>query len=264
MSKGNYVLSLEGTNTVRNIAKMNKWNDLVKARMKELKMPQHELADALGVTQGAVAHWISGRREPSLEVIAKILTTVGLPPMGIAIPIYDQPLPPRLIESNAELIGEISGWDAGDPLDDDDCEVPYYDEVEFAGGNGMTEVIEIADRRLRFSNATLRAAGVDCRSAACARLRGRSMERLILDGATIGFDSDDTSIFDGEIYAFNHGGLLRVKYLFRLPGGAVRVHSENSDDFPDEIMTADQFRDEVKMLGRVFWWSTVRRSPRRK
>lgn len=90
------------------------------------------------------------------------------------------------------------------------------------------------------------------------------MERLILDGATIGFDTSDTSIFDGEIYAFNHGGLLRVKYLFRLPAGAVRIHSENSEDYPDEIMTSEQFREEVIMLGRVFWWSTVRRSPRRK
>ncbi len=257
-------MSLEGGNTVRNIAEMKKWNDLVKARMKEIKMTQDTLAEALGVTQGAVAHWVGGRREPSLEVIAKILVTVGLPPMGIAIPVFDAPLSAATIEANAELLGEISGWDAGDPLEDDDCEVPYYDEVEFAGGNGMTEVIEIADRRLRFSNATLRAAGVDSRSAACARLRGRSMERLILDGATIGFDSDDTSIFDGEIYAFNHGGLLRVKYLFRMPGGAVRIHSENSEDYPDELMTAEQFREEVKMLGRVFWWSTVRRSPRRK
>lgn len=55
MSKGNYVLSLEGGNTVRNIANMKKWNELVKARMKEVKMRQETLAEALGVTQGAVA-----------------------------------------------------------------------------------------------------------------------------------------------------------------------------------------------------------------
>lgn len=89
------------------------------------------------------------------------------------------------------------------------------------------------------------------------------MERLILDGAAIGFDMSDTSIYDGEIYAFNHDGMLRVKYLYRTPGGAVRVRSENSEEFPDELMTAEQWASEVNMLGRVFWWSTVRRSPRR-
>lgn len=84
--------------------------------------------------------------------------------MGIALPLFDEQRPHTPIEANAELLGDIAAWEVGDPLDDDDCEVRYYDEVEFAGGSGMTEVIEIADRRLRFSNATLRAAGVDCRS----------------------------------------------------------------------------------------------------
>ena len=128
----------------------------------------------------------------------------------------------------------------------------------------MTEVVEIAGRKLRFSCATLRAAGVDKKCAAVARVKGRSMERLIPDGAAIGFDMSDTSIIDGEIYAFNHGGMLRTKYLYRLPQGAVRISSENDDEYPDEVMTAEQWQEEVHMLGRVFWWSTVRRSPRRK
>lgn len=241
---------------------MNKWNELAKARMKERKITQENLAEHLSVTQGAVAHWMSGRREPSLEVIASVLKFLGLPPMTINP--APAPVQAARIEANAEYLGEMVAWDEGDPLDEDDCEVPYYAEVEFAGGDGMTEVVEVADRTLRFSNATLRAAGVDCASAAVARIRGTSMEKLILNGAAIGFDLSDTIIIDGEIYAFNHGGMLRVKYLYRLPGGAVRVRSENTDEFPDEIMTAEQYRDEVKMLGRVFWWSTVRRSPKRK
>ncbi|MFW9099590.1 LexA family transcriptional regulator [Pseudomonas sp. P4795] len=241
---------------------MKKWYELAKARMKERKITQEKLAIEMGVTQGGVAHWMSGRREPSLEQIAHVLKFLDLPPLSMAPPpLLSLPGP---IESNAEYLGEMVVWDDGDPLDEDDCEVPYYAEVEFAGGDGMTEVMEVADRTLRFSNATLRAAGVDCKSAAVARLRGRSMEKLILDGAAIGFDLADTSIIDGEIYAFNHGGMLRVKYLYRLPGGSVRIRSENDDEFPDEVMTPEQYRDEVKMLGRVFWWSTVRRSPKRK
>ena len=85
----------------------------------------------------------------------------------------------QAIAHELELLGELSAWDDGDPLDDDDCEVPYFAEVEFAGGNGMTEVVEIAGRKLRFSCATLRAAGVDKKCAAVARVKGRSMERLI-------------------------------------------------------------------------------------
>lgn len=230
--------------------------------MKELDITQDQVAEQMGVTQGAVAHWLGGRREPSLEKVGSLLDYLGLPPMfprnGSAPPAA------RGVEANAELIGDMAVWSDGDPVEDDECEVPYYAEVEFAGGDGMTEVMEVADRTLRFSNATLRAAGVECENAAVARVRGNSMEKLILDGAAIGFDLADTSVIDGEIYAFNHGGMLRVKYLYRLPAGAIRIRSENADEFPDEIMTSEQYRDEIKMLGRVFWWSTVRRSPKKK
>ncbi len=230
--------------------------------MKELDITQDQVAEQMGVTQGAVAHWLGGRREPSLEKVSALLDYLGLPPMFPK----NETAPPvtRIVEANAEYLGDMAVWSDGDPVGDDECEVPYYAEVEFAGGDGMTEVMEVVDRTLRFSNSTLRAAGVECENAAVARVRGNSMEKLILDGAAIGFDRADTSVIDGEIYAFNHGGMLRVKYLYRLPAGSIRIRSENADEFPDEIMTADQYREEIKMLGRVFWWSTVRRSPKKK
>ncbi|MNF17695.1 HTH-type transcriptional regulator PrtR [compost metagenome] len=56
--------------------------------------------------------------------------------------------------------------------------------------------------------------------------------------------------------------MLRVRYLYKLPGGGIRIRSENSDEYPDELLTRkDCIR--IKMLGRVFWWSTIRRSPPR-
>lgn len=230
--------------------------------MKELDITQEQVAEQMGVSQGAVAHWLGGRREPSLERIGALLEYLGLSSIfrenGAVAPER------RPVEANAEYLGDMVVWSDGDPLEDDECAVPYYAEVEFAGGDGMTVVMEVADRTLRFSNATLRAAGVECENAAVARIRGTSMEKLILDGAAIGFDRADISVIDGEIYAFNHEGMLRVKYLYRLPGGAIRIRSENAEEFPDEIMSAEQYRHEVKMLGRVFWWSTVRRSPKKK
>ncbi|NMZ09073.1 helix-turn-helix domain-containing protein [Pseudomonas proteolytica] len=241
---------------------MKKWYELAKARMKELDITQDQVAEQMGVTQGAVAHWLGGRREPSLEKISALLEYLGLSSMfreNGASPPEQRP-----VEANAEHLGDMAVWSDGDPLEEDECAIPYYAEVEFAGGDGMTVVMEVADRTLRFSNATLRAAGVECENAAVARIRGKSMEKLILDGAAIGFDRADTSVIDGEIYAFNHEGMLRVKYLYRLPGGAIRIRSENAEEFPDEIMSAEQYRHEIKMLGRVFWWSTVRRSPKKK
>ena len=82
------------------------------------------------------------------------------------------------------------------------------------------------------------------------------MENTILDGAAIGVDKSKQSIKDGKIYAFDHGGMLRVKRLYRQPFGAVKIVSDNPE-YPEELMTADQWQNEVRLLGWVFWWSSV-------
>lgn len=55
------------------------WQELAKARMKEVGMTQERLAELLGVTQGGLGHWLNGRREANINVIAKILSILQLP-----------------------------------------------------------------------------------------------------------------------------------------------------------------------------------------
>lgn len=54
-----------------------KWYDLAKSLMKTKGINQEELAEHLGITKGAVSHWLNARREPSLKDIAKILHFLG-------------------------------------------------------------------------------------------------------------------------------------------------------------------------------------------
>lgn len=76
---------LFGENTGCIVHPMKKWTDLAKAKMKDLHMTQEKLAERLGVTQGAVAHWLSGRREPDLETIGRLLLELRLPPLQVAL-----------------------------------------------------------------------------------------------------------------------------------------------------------------------------------
>lgn len=54
-----------------------KWYDLAKSRMKDMDITQEKLAEHLGITKGAVSHWLNARREPSLEEIAKLMRFLG-------------------------------------------------------------------------------------------------------------------------------------------------------------------------------------------
>lgn len=162
-------------------------------------------------------------------------------------------------QEEAVLIGDLSPWDDSTPLEDDEVELPLYKEVELAAGTGRTAVQEMPGRKLRFSYATLRAAGVDPAAAVCAQLKGNSMEPLILNGATIGIDKATTRVVDGEIYALEHDGMLRVKYLYRLPGGGLRLRSFNRDEYGDEEYTPEDLHAKsISIIGWVFWWSTLR------
>lgn len=55
-----------------------KWYDLAKSRMKDMDINQEKMAEHLGITKGAVSHWLNARREPSIEDIAKILRFLGM------------------------------------------------------------------------------------------------------------------------------------------------------------------------------------------
>ncbi len=64
---------------------------------------------------------------------------------------------------------------------------------------------------------------------------GNSMAERIEDGSIVGIDRGLTQVVDGEIYAIEHDGMLRIKYLHRMPGNALRLRSHNSAEHPDEI-----------------------------
>lgn len=54
-----------------------KWYDLAKTLMKSRGVTQEQLAEHLGITKGAVSHWLNARREPNLGEIARILEFLG-------------------------------------------------------------------------------------------------------------------------------------------------------------------------------------------
>ncbi|MFU2146652.1 LexA family protein [Hafnia paralvei] len=57
--------------------KMN-WNELAKTRLNALGMTQAELAEKMGVSQGAMGHWLNGRRSPSLTEVGAIFQILGI------------------------------------------------------------------------------------------------------------------------------------------------------------------------------------------
>ncbi|MGL4588440.1 MAG: LexA family transcriptional regulator [Acinetobacter ursingii] len=148
-------------------------------------------------------------------------------------------------EKDSADITKVVEWDSSTPVDDDEVEVPFYKEVLVSCGSGsLAEIIGNETRKLRLSKATLRQYGVESSNAYALTAFGDSMTPIINNGATVYVDVGRTSIVDGKIYAINHGGLFKFKFLYRMPKGGVRIVSANKDEYPEEILTAEDIMDQ--------------------
>ncbi|MGC6360433.1 S24 family peptidase [Bisgaard Taxon 45] len=195
-----------------------------------------------------VSQLISGKTPSFGEKAARRLESEnGMPPFYLDIK-------QNSIESNVKDIGSFDLWDRNTPLHDDEVEVPFLKDIRFAAGNGFVDdIMDYNNFKLRFSKATLRKQGVQYDNAVCITADGDSMEPVIPDGATVGIDRGNTTIKDGKIYAINHGGLLRIKILHKMPNEQVRIRSYNPDSAPEEVVDLS----EITILGKVFWWSVL-------
>lgn len=160
--------------------------------------------------------------------------------------------------SNAAIESEgIQEWGDDTPLDDDEIEVPFLKEVELAAGRGKTTIEISSTRKLRFGKYTVRNLGVQPDQAVCVSISGNSMEPVLQDGGTVAVDrskSRVSEVQDGKMYALDHGGYVRVKQLYRLARGGLRLRSFNREEHPDEEYSAEQLiSEEISIIGRVFW-----------
>jgi phage repressor protein C with HTH and peptisase S24 domain len=234
------------------------------SRKSELGLTQEKLAHALEMNQSSVSHYLNGVNPLNAHVAAAFARILGVEVSAFSERLADEiatmagATSVRADLANAVLLGPIDAWDDETPLDDDEVYVPFLKEVELSAGGGCSTVQVSPKQKLRFGKLTLRRQGVQPSEAVCVTVSGNSMQPVLPDGSTVGVDKGNTSISDGKMYAIDHAGQLRVKTLYRLPGGGVRMRSFNREEHPDEEYTAQEMIDAgIEILGRVFWSSVL-------
>lgn len=231
------------------------------SRKSDLGLTQEKLAHALEMNQSSVSHYLNGVNPLNAPVAAAFARILGVEVSEFSERLADEiaimttgAAPVRRELPNAQFLDSIEVWDDDTPLDNDEVYVSFLKEVELSAGSGRTAVQESSNRKLRFGRISLRNKGVDPSSAKCVTVAGNSMVPMLRNGSTVAVDTSNTRVVDGDMYAIDHAGQLRVKQLYRLPGGGLRLRSFNRDEHPDEEYTAQQIQDqELSIIGRVFW-----------
>lgn len=77
------------------------------------------------------------------------------------------------------------------------------------------------------------------------------MAPYINDKDEVGLDLGSTEVHDGKVYAILLDGDRMFKQIFREAGGALRLHSFNSD-YPDRLVTAENHQSLIIVGEQVY------------
>lgn len=239
----------------------DKLKKLFEENKKQLGISQKTLAIALGCNQSSVSHYLNGVNPLNANAAAifakelKITVNDFSPRLAKEITTIASALKPIQKATPINTVS-LKIWDEDTPLHDDEVEVPFLEEIQLAAGVGYIAVNEDYQNaaKLRFGKNTLRKIGVYPRNIICVTVKGNSMSPIIPDNTTVGVDTAYTKITNGDIYALAiDDELLKIKQLYKLPNGNIRLHSFNTEEFVDE----EYLPTAIRVIGRVFWYSVL-------
>ncbi|RMS14075.1 putative phage repressor, partial [Pseudomonas coronafaciens pv. garcae] len=240
-------------------------------------LTQREVAERVGIAQTAISQLESGKTQRSTYLfqiaeacgVSSVWLIAGAGAMGTAGDSsidaemernfkegYEEGLKLQKDATHeghgaytAQAIGE------NELTEDEEVVIPFLREVPLREGKTTVESSDAT--MVKFTKQSLNARNVNHQDAVCVEVNGNSMEPVLLNGSIVGVNTEQTAVTDGKMYVLKHAGQLRVKTLYRLPGGGIRVRSFNQSEYPDETYSVDEMRSApIEIIGRVFWAST--------
>lgn len=130
--------------------------------------------------------------------------------------------------------------------------LPFYEVSASAGGGKLVESEE-QTHLISFSPEWLnKEIGVSHNDVFLMLVEGDSMYPTLKNDAMIMVNRNFNGLSDG-IYVMRHDHNLLVKRLQMLPGGIIKVKSDNSMYEPWEINKEHLNGTDIKLIGRVVW-----------
>lgn len=165
---------------------------------------------------------------------------------------FDAPAFARVAEPRASFGMEpILAWEHADDLPPGEFVMVPRLDVHLSAGNGhdQVEIELVKENPQAFRTEWIRQQRLKPSKLAAMRASGDSMEPTIHNGDSLLVDTSQTEVIDGRVYALWYDGGERVKRLFRLPGGGLRIKSDNQSFDPIEL--GADYPGQVRVIGRV-------------
>lgn len=225
------------------------FSERLQQAMKNAGYTQGRLAKEVNMAQSSVNKLLRGA-SGSRNVVA-IAKALGVDAEWLANGVGEATSiePANIRETNLR----VKIWEEMNKDEDEFVEIPLLN-VSLAAGDGSCELEESSDFALVFRRYYLRKIGVPESAAKLVKVSGQSMEPMLNDGDVVGINTQEVAIRDGKTYAICQSDLLRVKTLIATPDSVI-IRSINREEYPDEVVSRDDFLRNVRVIGKVFWSS---------
>lgn len=214
---------------------------------------QADLSRALNQSSQVLHNWEKRGVSKSGMLLAQ--QELGVNPAWIssgAAPMFvrDGATEPIRIEPS-QTLAPILSWEHEDDLPPGEFVMIPRLDVRLSAGNGHEQVeIEFTQKQPQaFRTDWIRKKHLKPKALASMIASGDSMQPGIFDGDSLVVDTSQNEVIDGKVYAVWYDGGERVKRLFRLPGGGLRIQSDNQAYAAISLSGADA--NHVRVIGRV-------------
>ncbi|MFM5248129.1 MULTISPECIES: LexA family protein [Aeromonas] len=205
------------------------WHSLAKSRMKKLGITQEQLAEKLGVTQGAIGHWLNKRREPSMDIILGIMAALELKNISIGI--------------DGSITNETQNIEFASP---DAHRIPVLNYVQAGVWTSPDEIRE-GDGNLSYITTDLELGD----RAFAIVIRGSSMEPEFVEGDVVLIDPDEP-LHPGDFVVAKNGEEEATFKKYR-PRGIGEDGQEVFELVPlnDDYPTMRSDRQPIQIIGTM-------------
>lgn len=227
-------------------------SERIKQRMADLDIKGVDISRETGASSGGISQWVNGVSRPGSKYLAPLAKVLQCDPGWLLTGREASPnTNPKPEFPIAPVRGHRDSW-----LDEpsEDIIIPHFYEDEVAAEHHSIQNYESAGPFVRIHKDLISSSCTSPANAIAVTVTGNSMEPVLQDGCIIGIDTGSHGIRDGKMYAIEHGSMLRVKVLYRTPGGGLRLKSYNEVEYPEESLSAEEARS-IQIIGRVFWSS---------
>jgi phage repressor protein C with HTH and peptisase S24 domain len=220
---------------------------------KERGWNQTEFAAAMDVAPANLTNW-KARDMPAdqharaARVLGRTIDElVGAAPVA---PNAGESIPPYAVGRHS--LAPILAWQYEDDLPEGEFVFVPRLRINLSAGHGSDQVeIEFVQAQPQAFRADwIRKERLHPNRLASMYATGDSMQPSIFDGDSLVVDTSQTEVIDGRVYALWYEGGERVKRLYRIPGGGLRIHSDNAAEYPAILLDKDHV-GHIRIVGRV-------------